>query len=666
MQKEKRHVGTGVLLAVPTRRERFRAFNRRVGSLCFGFGGVAFISFLLLFSAEECDESDSGGGGSDTSTSTDTGDSGSSGNGGSGGDSGGGSGGTDWSFLADLAIHDPDNQDNQDDGGGDSRSDIPRRKHPRDRKDCSRGCTVRPGDYQIPREEDQWEDSIFKDARDKLNQEGVTSTPDDPTEKTSETVVTTIISEFKDTDGFKYKEAQETLEKELEKIGYKDGDNIPRGVLAEVMCAGVSCSGGTPEERISELYDLGITAGRTVPENDSVEARARAFEDGTTGTNGHVVAFFGRIRDILDGGDGDSGDDRSGDDRGGGGRGRVVIPPPSTPSPTIYVDGPSNPVAEDGRTAGFRVYLSHAYHQAVSVTVATEDGTATGGNDYEHAYGRLTIPAGRSGVHITPRIYDDPNDEPDETFSLVLSDPSTNSELSDAPEATATIADNDEPPLNVPGNVQMGCSATGDTYTLTGSWNAVWRATRYNYNIFFETITDDYSTLVAASSPTWRSFTEETTSGAGLYWVRVFSTRNLTEWSDPAIMGVLCAPEVSLTATELTVDEGDSIQIEATLNGSPAGTASVWFSTTGATNGDGSCAADADFRVSDPKFTFTGTTSASVTLYACDDADTDDETVTLALTTVNISGLHLGEPTTVVISIDDDDTAYSGGDDWGL
>ena len=114
-------------------------------------------------------------------------------------------------------------------------------------------------------------------------------------------------------------------------------------------------------------------------------------------------------------------------------------------------------------------------------------------------------------------------------------------------------------------------------------------------------------------------------------------------------------PVVSLTSTTLTVDEMQSIQVTASLDMVPSSTASVRFNLSGATNGNGSCSAGAGFYVSETKFTFANTTSASITLYACDDTDTDDETVTLALTTTGISGLRLGSPTTVVVTITDDD-----------
>ena len=88
----------------------------------------------------------------------------------------------------------------------------------------------------------------------------------------------------------------------------------------------------------------------------------------------------------------------------------------------------------------------------------------------------------------------------------------------------------------------------------------------------------------------------------------------------------------------------------------PNGTAAVSFTTSGAVRGSVSCFDGADFIVNNTSFTYTNTTSASITLTACDDTDTTDETVTLVLTTTGIAGLQLGSPTTVVVAITDDDT----------
>ena len=116
-------------------------------------------------------------------------------------------------------------------------------------------------------------------------------------------------------------------------------------------------------------------------------------------------------------------------------------------------------------------------------------------------------------------------------------------------------------------------------------------------------------------------------------------------------------PAVSLPSAS-SVTEGSSVQITAELDTSPTATSSVSFTVSGATNGNGSCTSGADFYVSGNTFTFNaGDRLAFITLTTCDDSDTTDETVTLTLTPTGINGLQLGSPTTVVVTITDDDTS---------
>ena len=138
--------------------------------------------------------------------------------------------------------------------------------------------------------------------------------------------------------------------------------------------------------------------------------------------------------------------------------------------------------------------------------------------------------------------------------------------------------------------------------------------------------------------------------------------RNFNQASWLETDGFVCTvppPVVSLTDRALTVDEGSSVQITATLDTAPDGAAEVWFTTSGAVGGSGPCFNGADFSVDSPTFVFNNTTTATVTLTACDDTDTTDEIVTLALTTTGITGLELGTLTTVEVSITDDDTAQT-------
>ena len=106
-----------------------------------------------------------------------------------------------------------------------------------------------------------------------------------------------------------------------------------------------------------------------------------------------------------------------------------------------------------------------------SVTLNTSDGTATAGSDYTAAVGtRISIPAGRMQTTITVPITDDTLIEPDETFTVTLSNPAAESSCYFDPyggggcsygelpvlgddTATITIVDNDDPAVTLEGPV---------------------------------------------------------------------------------------------------------------------------------------------------------------------------------------------------------------------
>ena len=111
--------------------------------------------------------------------------------------------------------------------------------------------------------------------------------------------------------------------------------------------------------------------------------------------------------------------------------------------PTVSVTGTA--VDEDAGSATFTVTLSQPPIGAVQVDVATSDGTATAGDDYTTVSRRVSVPAGQRSISVSVPVVDDTDDEPDETFSLTLSNPS-GATLSTSTQATATIRDNDTPP----------------------------------------------------------------------------------------------------------------------------------------------------------------------------------------------------------------------------
>ena len=106
-------------------------------------------------------------------------------------------------------------------------------------------------------------------------------------------------------------------------------------------------------------------------------------------------------------------------------------------SPTAAPEGHSG-----DRLFGFRVALSSASAQTVTVTYATQDGTATAPADYSARTGTLTFAPGQTERAILVHVKGDTAVEPNETFSVALTG-ATNAALGTA-TATGTIQ-NDDP-----------------------------------------------------------------------------------------------------------------------------------------------------------------------------------------------------------------------------
>ena len=72
----------------------------------------------------------------------------------------------------------------------------------------------------------------------------------------------------------------------------------------------------------------------------------------------------------------------------------------------------------------FTIALSTASPLKVSVHYATTDGTATAGSDYTTTSGKLVFAPGETSKTISVPVVNDTVVEPDETFTLTLSQPS--------------------------------------------------------------------------------------------------------------------------------------------------------------------------------------------------------------------------------------------------
>ena len=437
--------------------------------------------------------------------------------------------------------------------------------------------------------------------------------------------------------------------------------NCPAGQVfySQLGCAAPCPGGGTLSNG-----QCSYATGYTPPSGHSTT---------TTGVNGPTCQNgFQVIAAHIDSANDDDGCRPPQCDFGRGGDG-WCLPPVNTDPPVVYVFGPGT-VDEDERTAGFRLVLSHATTQPVSVTVATQDGTATAGSDYRAVNSRITLSVSHTVRYVSVPIINDSTYEGEEgeTFMLAISEPSSNAELPETRQADTTIVDDDAEPFT---GALPDFSAECVDGQITVNWRRPARVAglnSYRYRIadnidlfsngeFYRTGTirdlDQTSTTVSVSDT---SLT---------YWAGV-RTNLHNAWAETD--GFICTespPVVSLDDTSLTVAEGLSVTINASLDKAPAGAASVGLNASGGVASPGTCSfiPNADFTASAEQFTFTNATSASITLTACDDTDTDDETITLALTTIGMNGLELGSPTTVVVTIADDDSAYDGSNDgWGL
>ena len=94
--------------------------------------------------------------------------------------------------------------------------------------------------------------------------------------------------------------------------------------------------------------------------------------------------------------------------------------------------------------AVFTVALQPAATQQVTVAYATANGTATAPADYTSTSGTVTFPAGVGVRTVVVPVVGDATDEPDETFTLNLSNP-TNAAILDA-VGVGTIEDDDAAP----------------------------------------------------------------------------------------------------------------------------------------------------------------------------------------------------------------------------
>jgi len=111
------------------------------------------------------------------------------------------------------------------------------------------------------------------------------------------------------------------------------------------------------------------------------------------------------------------------------------------PPPTVQFNPGSYTVNEAG-SAVLTVTLSTAAEPPITVTYGTSNGTAIAGSDYTATSGPLTFAPLQTSKTINVPITHDKSDEPDETFTVLLSNP-LNVTIAGTNPVMVTILDDD-------------------------------------------------------------------------------------------------------------------------------------------------------------------------------------------------------------------------------
>jgi hypothetical protein len=219
-------------------------------------------------------------------------------------------------------------------------------------------------------------------------------------------------------------------------------------VVPTAGCRGfatITCSGVTRRDVVTGAGDDALRLGGGIGGEVSLGAGADAV-DVRNGTGDDVACGAGADRVTADGID-------------------AADATCETVERNVHVDVADATAGEGDGTIGFPVRLTERSAVPVSVSWATADGSATAPADYAAASGTVTFAPFETEREVSVTLAQDAADEPDETFTVTLSD------AAGAPvgrgTATGTIVDDDAPRPAPPGDPppsrdEPGVSQAGD------------------------------------------------------------------------------------------------------------------------------------------------------------------------------------------------------------
>ena len=252
----------------------------------------------------------------------------------------------------------------------------------------------------------------------------------------------------------------------------------------------------------------------------------------------------------------------------------IVIPPVQ-----LSVADASIEEGDSGTTdLAFTVSLDQAATGEITVDYATSDDTATVGEDYTMTTGTLTIPAGESMATITVSVMGDTKVENNETLTLTLSNPSSNTMLG-TDTATGTILTDDQVMVSVAdASVYEGDSNTRDLI-FTVSLNRV-----VTSDVFVNYATSDGTATTADNDYTAKNSTLTIPAGENMTTITIVVNGDTDVEINETLMFILSSPSTNaiiarnIAIGTITADDGAVISVaDASIEESDSGIANLVF-----------------------------------------------------------------------------------------
>ena len=320
---------------------------------------------------------------------------------------------------------------------------------------------------------------------------------------------------------------------------------------------------------------------------------------------------------------------------------------------------------EEGRTARFRVTLNGETEQPVTASYGTQSAqgdTATAGTDYHTKSGTLSFSVGTTEQTIEVATREDSVDEPDETFTVTLSNPSGATLADDT--ASGTITEDDLPPtLTVMDTTAQEGETASFTVTLSGE-SAQTVTVIYSTTNQTATAGSDYDT--ASDTVTFDAGTTEQTIEVETledsvdepnetFTVTLRSPSNATLFDDEGIGTITDDdPRPTLSISDETVTEGEQARFTVTLTGQTAQPVTVSYRTEDDSATEGT---NDDYATQSGTLIFNvGTTRQFINVPTHDDSDDESsESFKVILSSPNWATLRKGTGFGTIIDNDETD-----------